>query len=366
MSFWLSLKRTAAKPAVIAMLCAILVCTFLCGFLTKDDGVPACGIVSGSDANAVKITDDLVNDGLIRFDTKEKLFKGIQDGTVAYGAVFPDNLTELLEDGETDEIIAFYASANSTFKTLYYYRIAAHLMTFYAPYLTSELLSYENVERSPEHMKEIIELYMQSDVPFEFKLENAEGAPLEADHYSYNLAIGTVTLLLFFAIGLFAVPYTEKQFLPIAKRIGLKKALIHFSLPSIACAMLLFFASAAVALILSDSFFDSGTSKLLGTTAAYTVYLFALGIAVTAIFGSTEKVRIPIMAICLLSLAFCPIFADIPALLGLPEWPAFLLPTYFFYFAKDSTAICSLIAILAFVGASALYAYSYKRKLNLK
>ena len=366
MSYLLLFKRTVKKPALLVMMCAILVCTLLCGMLTKDDGIPACGVVSGSDANAIAITERLVSDGLIRYNSKEELLRGIQKGEISSGMVFPDNLTDLLEETETDEMILFYKSPDVLFPSLYMYRTVAYLMDIYAPYLTSTLLSYHDVERSPERMKVIIDEYLANDTPFEFRVENAEGAPLEADHYSYNLAVGVLALFLFFAFGLFAVPYTEKQFLPIAKRIGLEKALLNFALPSVLCTALLFFMSAAAALVLSDVIFDSGTISLIGPAAVYIIFLSALGIAVTAVFSSTEKVRIPIMAMCLMAIAFCPIFVDIPALLGLPSWPRFILPPSFFYAAKASLIPCAIVAVLAFAAAAVLYTYAYKRKLYLK
>ena len=365
-NFFLSFKRTAKKPSVLIMLFATAVCTLLCGFLSEDDGIPNCGIVSGNDQNAMYISEMLVSDGFIPYENGAALIKGIERGEVASGFVFPDDFTERIEDCDLDEALTFYESPSAFFPSIYKYRAVSRILNVYAPYITSRLLSYEGLDIPPEVMRSIIDEYIAKDEEFKFTVANAEGAPVEVSHYSQKLALGALALFLFFAFGLFAVPYTEVQFLPLVRRIGLKKALLSYTLPSILSVMLLFFTTSAAALVASEFLFASGMSALILPTAIYTVFLSALGVAIAAIFGSTENARVPIMAICLMSVAFCPIFVDIPSIIGLPLWPKWFLPPMFLYAAIDNVVLCAIVAILTFAAAFALYAFMYKKKLKLK
>ena len=72
------------------------------------------------------------------------------------------------------------------------------------------------------------------------------------------------------------------------------------------------------------------------------------------------------IAICMLSLGFCPIFADLPALIGAPSWFGCLLPPMFIYAAIDSPIICAVIAFAIFVFATLALYLSYKKRFNLK
>ncbi len=364
MSFLLFLKQTVKKPSVIVMLFAVLTCVLLCGMLKNDDGFPNCGVVSGEDENAKLVANQLESDGLIRYENADALKKGLRRGEVASGIVFPDDFTKRLEDANTEELLTFYEAPASVFPSLFKFRTAAYIMDVYAPYIISKLMKYEGANIPHEEMRDAIADYIASDNPFEFTFENAEGAKLDVNHYSYNLSAGVVALFLFFAFGLFALPYTEKQFLGIARRIGLKKACLSFMLPSALCIILLFSSVSVASVWLSDILFMSGTRKLAFAAVIYTFYLSALTIAVTAIFGSTEKVRVPIIAICLLSLALCPIFIDVPALFGIPEWCLYVLPTMFFYAALESPLVCGIIAATAFVCATVFYFIFYKKKMH--
>ena len=363
MRFLLSFKRVAKKGSVIVMLFVLAACILLCGMLSEDDGIPACGVVSGSDEVARDITDALYRDGLVRYESAEDLCDAIRRGEMASGMVFSEELSTLMHSTDLDGAVTFYESERIMCSPIYKYRATAYILEHYTPYLSSKLLAREGAELSPEEAKSGIDAYLAGEDTFNFTFENAEGAPLAGEHYSVNLTMGTLSLFLFFAFGLFAVPYTEKQFLPLAKRVGLRKALTSFSMCSAASTVILFFAVTAAALAISDKIFANGASALTLPAAVYILFLSALGIAVTAIFGSTEKVRVPIIAVCLLSVAVCPIFIDIAEFLGIPAWVRHMVPTYFFYTARENTVVCAVIAAVMFAAAWGLYYVCYKKKL---
>lgn len=364
MRFWLSFKRVVKKGSVIVMMSVLAVCILLCGMLSEDDGIPECGVVSGSDEVACGIADALCRDGLVRYESAEELCDAIRRGEVASGMVFSDKLSGLMQSTDLEGAVTFYESERIMCSPIYKYRATAYILEHYTPYLSSKLLAREGAELSPAEAKSGIDAYLAGEDRFNFTFENAEGAELAGEHYSTNLTMGTLSLFLFFALGLFAIPYTEKQFLPLAKRVGLCKALTSYSMCSAASAVILFFASSAAALALSDKIFANGAATLIAPTAVYILFLSALGIAVTALFGSTEKVRVPIIAVCLLSIAVCPIFINISDFLGIPAWVRHLAPTYFFYTARENIAVCAVISAAMLAAAWGMYYGCYKRKLK--
>lgn len=364
MTLWLSFKRVAKKSPIWVMAAAIAVCILLCGSLSGDDGIPACGVVSGSDHVAAEIAQKLESDGLVRYKSAEELQNAIQRGEVASGMVFSDDLSAMMRSTDIEGAVTYYESERIMCSPIYKYRATAYILEHYAPYLSSELLRREGADLSPEQVKSGIEEYLAAETQFNFTFENAEGNAIESDHYSINLTMGVISLFLFFALGLFAVPYSEKQFLPIAKRVGVKKACVSYSLGAVICTALLFFGVTAAALALSDKAFANEASELIAPAAVYIMFLSALGIAVTAVFGSTEKVRVPIMALCLASLAVCPIFINISEFLSIPMWVCRLIPTYFFYTAREHIVPCTAVSAAMFAAAFALYAMCYKKKLH--
>ena len=364
MSILLSVKRIIKRGSLLVMIGITVTCILLCGMLMGDDGLPDCGFVCGDDALAVAVCNQLERDGLIRYESDKELIRAIQDGVIGSGFSFPDDFSERIESVDIEDAVTCYEHERATITTIYKYRTTAYILEHYVPHLVSMLLKQHDVNVSPSEAAEYIGTYLENDVSFEFTMENAKGEVIESEHYSMNLSMGAVSLLLFFALGLFSVPYGEKQFFPIAKRVGLKKAFTTYALPSIVCSAVLFFAVAALSLILSDALFESRADTLILPCAVYTLFLSALGITATAIFGNTEKIRIPIMALSLASLALCPIFIDFAELLNLPIWLRHIVPTYFFYTACENILACALVAAIFFITACALYALVCKKKLR--
>lgn len=349
-------KRLLRKPALCVMFALLFACILLCGTLTGDDGIPACGIVIGSDPIAKALGDRLTADGLIAYESETALRTAVARGEIAMGAILPDDLTARLEKGRTGGMIAFIESPTAMLRPLYRYRIAAYLLEAYTPYLTSELLADAGVARSPDEMRAEIDAYLAKEAPFAFTFADTEGAAANAQPYSLQLCAGVVALFLFFAFGLFACPYTEKQLASVAKRVGAPRALCAFALPSIAAVLTLFAAVVTAALCLTDILFANGAAALIPAALGYAVFLSAIGVLCTAIFGDAERLRVPMIALCLLSLGFCPIFADLPALIGVPAWPRLLLPPSFFYAAIEAPIPCAIDALALFGVATSAYA----------
>ncbi len=359
-------KRLFKTPLLIIMLIAISILTVLCGSLARDDGMPSCGIVSGDGEVARSIAKALSDEGLILCESEEELKEKLVRGELAMGAILPSDLCARLESGDTDNMIRFIETPLATMKMLYRYRIAAHVMEAYTPYLASKLLKDRGFDITPAEMQEAIDDYLQSECEFMFTIETAEGKEISVTHYSKQLTVGAVALLLFFLFGIYAVPYPEKELLQIARRIGLKKAMLSYALPQIYLLTLAAAVCTAAALMLSQKIFGLYMADILKAAIIYLLFLSALFTVATALFRSAERFSVPLIGICLLSLGFCPIFADLPALIGIPKEVGYILPTMFLYAAKDSPTVCTLVAVsLSAIASLILYA-SYKKRFNLK
>lgn len=349
------LKRLLRNPALLCMLALLFTAILLAGSLTDAVGIPACGVVCGDDPIAASLTERLVADGLILYESEAALREGLRRGEVAMGMLLPDGLTDRLARGKTSSLITFLESPSAILQPLYRYRAAAYLMEAYAPYLTSELLDDANVLCTPEEMQAAIDRYLANETAFAFQFTTVSGEAIHADSFAEKWTKGAVALLLFFALPLFAVPYTERQFAPIVRRIGGKAACRVYALPQILLVLCLFALTAAAALWLSELLFASGASVYVLSTVVYTIFLAALGVLATALFGDTAVLRIPLILLTLLSLGFCPILADLPALLGLPTWPRYILPPMFFYVAIEHPIFSAITAIALFAVALGVY-----------
>lgn len=349
------LKRLLRIPALYAMLLLLFVCILLAGSLRTDDGIPDCGIVCGNDVLARSLCEKLVADGFLPYETEADLRHAIRRGEVAMGMVLPDDFTDRLAHGKSSGLILFLESPTAVLQPLYRYRVAAYLMEVYAPYLTSDLLADAGVERTPAEMQAEMEKYLANKTDFAFAFTSIAGTPIEGEHSAEKMTAAALALLLFFALPLFAVPYTDRQFAALGGRVSKARAFKAYALPQLLLMPLLFIAVTVTALTLSELFFASGAAAYIVATVVYAVFLAALGILGTALVGDMARLRVPMIVLCLLSVGFCPIFADLPALLGIPAWPRFLLPPMFFYTAIEHPVFSAITAIALFAAALAGY-----------
>lgn len=365
MSVFLMLKRILRTPSVIVMLAVTFLCIFLCGALSEDDGLPSCGIVCGSDPIASAITDSLADDGMVFCKDEAELVDKLQKGKIVMGMILPNDLTKRLEDGNTDGMMRIISTPMTFLPSIQRYRVSAYIIEEFTPYLMSSILKTDKFSMTPEEMKGYISAYLTNEESFAFSIETVDGRKVEAEHYSFKLTKGAVALLLFFAIMLFAVPFSEKQATPLFKRLGLKKGFFTLILPSVVIIAVLFAAVASVALILSEKVFNSGVSVLVYPTVIYTVFLSAAGVIAIAIARTVDKLRVLMIAICMISIGFCPIFADISAIAGIPKEIRYFLPPMFFYAAMELQVLCAILAAVLFTVSMFVLYMAYRKRLKL-
>ena len=99
---------------------------------------------------------------------------------------------------------------------------------------------------------------------------------------------------------------------------------------------------------------------LLPAAACYAVFLSGIGLVFSMLFGDAMQKSLFLSVLALLSIAFCPIFFDLPALLGF-AWVRFLLPPSFFTFAESGGVRPWAAAAAVLTSVVGLYALCLRR-----
>lgn len=366
MKILLMLKRILRTPALLIMLVITFACILLSGTLSEDDGIPTCGIVCGDDPIAQAITDSLAKDGMVFCKDEEELIYLLQKGKITMGMILPDDLTERLETGNTEKMIRVIETPVTFLPSIHRYRVSAYIIEEFTPYLTSSLLSNDKFTITPDEMREYISEYLTDEEVFSFTIETAAGEAVEIEHYAFKLTKGAVALFLFFAFALFAVPFAEKQFAPLAKRVGLGKAFLSYVLPLIVIVAVLFASISSAALAVSDKLFSSGTNVLIIPAVIYSVFLSGIGTLAISLVRTADRLRVPMIIICVASVGFCPIFANLPAMLNIPEYVGYILPPMFFYAAVANPIVSGAVAIILFAVSMFVLYMAYRKRFDLK
>lgn len=349
MSMLIALKRLLHRPAFFVLLLLMLLCVLLCGGLKAADGLPRCGVAGGgSDGDAAALRDALVSDGFSLCADEDDLREKLADGSLSMGVVLPDDLSARLAARDTDGILLFLDTPTSVLQPLCHLRVTARLCEVYAPYLTRALLADAGVDASVDEVRDAVTAYLDNDRPFKFRFESVDGVPLEADSLALRAVGGCLCLFLFLLFGFFACPIPRDDLNRISARIGGRRAFSSLALPGILCVLLFGVGTTVLALSLCDAVFGIGALSLLPAAVSYCLFLSGFGILLSALLGGSERAALPMLVLMLLSVAFCPIFADLPALLGL-SGVRFILPTAFFYAeaAGSATGFAAAAAVFA-------------------
>ena len=209
-------------------------------------------------------------------------------------------------------------------------------------------------------MRRAIDAYLAEDAPFRFTYETVSGTPVAAEGLGFRAVRGCLSLLLFCLFGFFACPFDGESLRRLAGRLGAKITFFRLILPGVCAVLLLAAAVAAAALALCDVCFGTGAMSLFAAALCYAVFLSGFGLLVSLLFRDAAGRALFLSLLVLLSVAFCPIFFDLPALLGF-TWVRFLLPPSFFAFAESGRAAAWAAALAVWLGALLLCAFRLRR-----
>lgn len=334
MSMFVIVKSVCRRGALLLLLAALLGGILLCASLGDATEIPRCGVAQeGADAAAAALGDALIDDGLIPYASEAALRDAMARGEISMGVVLPGDLSVRLAAKDTRGILLFLDTPNTVFAPLWRLRIAARLIEMYAPTLTSSALADAGALRTPEEMREAIDAYLAADAPFRFTYETVAGAPVAAEGLGIRAVRGYIALLFLCLFGFFACPFTEETLRRLSGRLGTKQTLTRLILPGALTVLFFTLAVTAAALTLADACFGAGILGLFPAAACYAVFLSGAGLFLASLPGDAVQKALFLSVLTLLSIAFCPIFFDLPALLGF-TWVKYLLPPSFFAFAE--------------------------------
>ena len=209
-------------------------------------------------------------------------------------------------------------------------------------------------------MRAAIDAYLADDAPFRFTYETVSGTPITVEGLGIRAVRGCISLLFLCLFGFFACPFDGETLRRLTGRLGAKNTLWRLILPGVFSVLLLTVSVTAAALALCDACFGTGAMALLPAAACYAVFLSGIGLILAMLFGDATQKSLFLSVLTLLSVAFCPIFFDLPALLGF-AWVRFLLPPSFFAFAESGGVRPWAAAAAVLTGAVGLYALCLRR-----
>lgn len=361
MSMLIIFKSVCRRGALLGMLAALLCGILLCGSLTDETELPRCGMTGGgTDACAAALREVLEGGGLLPYTDESALRAAMQRGEISMGVILPDDLTARLAARDTRGVIRFLDTPTAVFAPLHRLRVTARLIEIYAPYLVSGALADAKVDRSPEEMRAAIDAYLADDAPFRFTYETVSGTPITVEGLGIRAVRGCISLLFLCLFGFFACPFDGETLRRLTGRLGAKNTLWRLILPGVFSVLLLTVSVTAAALALCDACFGTGAMALLPAAACYAVFLSGIGLILAMLFGDATQKSLFLSVLTLLSVAFCPIFFDLPALLGF-AWVRFLLPPSFFAFAESGGVRPWAAAAAVLTGVVGLYALCLRR-----
>ena len=345
MSMLVVLKSVCRRGALLLLLAALLGGILLCASLGDATEIPRCGVaLRGADAAAATLGDALIDDGLTPYASEAALRDAMARGEIPMGVVLPDDLDARLAAEDTRGVLLFLDTPNTVFAPLWRLRIAARLIEMYAPTLVSDKLVDAGVSRTPAEMREAIDAYLAADAPFRFTYETVAGAPVAAEGLGIRAVRGYISLLFLCLFGFFACPFTGETLRRLSGRLGARQTLTRLLLPGALAVLFFTLAVTAAALALADTCFGAGVLQLFPAAAYYAVFLSGAGLLLASLPGDAVQKALFWSMLSLLSIAFCPIFFDLPALLGF-AWVKFLLPPSFFAFAVAGGIFPAAVAL---------------------
>lgn len=356
-SFMIALKRTLRNPLFLVMLAFLCFCVLFFGSIEKEVQSAPVGVTRlDDDPAAVQLMENMEADGFIVYPDEESLCQAIRQEEIGIGITVRDNLTERMEAGDSEGVMALYCMPTASFVKVTRLRVSAHFAQIYAPYIVAEMMEQIDVELTAEQVQAYIDQRLAEDSQFEFLITDMDGASLERASYSRNLILGMLAILLFCLFSLCTCTEKDASFRNMHDRLGCRKAFLTVLLPSYAVKYAITLAVSAGAVLACKWVYGTDVSGLAARCAVYLLFLCGTGALLYAILYRFSRAQLYIMLLSLLSLAVCPVFVDIGMFAAVPEWIRLLLPPYFFYKIPQAPVACAIAAVAVCAGGlMALY-----------
>lgn len=340
--FAFALRRLLRTPAFLILLVLSFALPLLAFRAGTEVAAPPAGyhVPEPADEDSVRLAALLQEAGFERFDSEEALSLAVSEGLADAGVSVPGDLSRKLSAGETEEILLFYKAPTSLQPDLWQEHAAAALFTVYAPYISAACLKDSGLTQEAVR-NAYYEMQAEGSL-FRFALETVEGRLNVNTERSRRFFKGALSLLLFTAVFFGVYEPLMKDVRLQAPRIGYAAAYRQLLLPGAALRLLLLFAAATAALLACDS----GLSPL--TVLFHLLFLAGLSLILVLLPGRLWQ-SILAALLTVLSLAGCPVYADLSASFPVVEKLRLFLPAYFLWITEEKWLIGLYAAVLALI-----------------
>ncbi len=338
--------RTVKRPAIIAAVLVMAAVSVLLTLSSKSDMSGfACGMLNSDDEKVLAVFEELKNENsildIIIYDDEEEMLKSQRRSEIRFAYVFDSEFTEKYEDGESRRTIVRFSDEDDIFASLADELVFAKVASVYAE-ASIEQFANTNKEIDDEYREEVKETalvmyeeYMDilGDV---FVYETGGGAVVSSNGGSAAFPIrGVMSMLVLAAslLGMQTVLSDEEKslFLRLSPKNKNFARLMGILMPTLLVAAALL---VCVALngIFTNVLYEILSVLLLAACSASFAFF------VSAFIKDPDSAAMLIPLLLLISLALCPVFFDISAIVKGVKYVGALLPPYYYLYAASQNS----------------------------
>ena len=350
------LYKRAVRRLIIFIL--LLAAPMLAVQVSTAEAPPPAGFYLAEETeSADRIREYLLKNGFVSIDDPESLLEQVRRGALDCGAVFPEDISIRISQGQLQESVQFYKAPSSFSPELYKSHIAAILFREYVPYICAEAFVDTEVTQE-EVLAEYEDMFARGHV-FSFDVV-ADGDAPEGQTGNHNMAIGATAILTFAALFALAAETAHRGLAQLLPRLGLWKSIARVLLPETAANLLpaAVFAGGGLAL--------AGLPEYWLPAAVYCVAVWGCGLGFYGILWSAKRSYVLLPVLVIAAAALCPIYTDLSILLPWLNRVRLVLPAYWLWCIPDNLVLWTGVCLTIFAGGIVLIALRSRWLLKYK
>ena len=315
---------------------------------TAETSPPAGFCLTEETESAERIREYLLKNGFVAVDDPAMLLEQVRRGDLDCGAIFPEDLTRRITQGDLKQSVEFYTSPSSFSPDLYKSHVAAILFREYVPYICASAFEETSVTRD-EVLAEYETMFAQGYV-FSFDVVTAGHVPEGQAFRNQSMALGATAILLLAVLFALAAETADRAVIQLLPRLGLWKSITRVLLPETAVnlAFAAIFAGGGLALV--------GLTEYWLPTAVYCMAVWGCGVVLYGVLWSAKRIYVLLPVLVIAAAALCPIYTDLSLLLPWLNRVRMVLPPYWLWRIPDALGLWTAISLAVFTGGLLLTA----------
>lgn len=325
---------------------------------TAENPPPAGFYMAEETPTADRIREYLLENGFVACDDPETVRQQVRQGDLDCGAVFPEDFSQRLLQGQLQESILFYSAPSSFSPDLYKSHVAAVVFREYVPYICATAFDGTPVTRE-DVLAEYEEMFKQG-YAFSFDVVPASGSMERDTGKNRAMAIGATAILVLAVLFVLAAETAHRTVTQLLPRLGLGKSITRVLLPETAANLLLaaVFAGGGLAL--------AGLPELWLPAAVYCAAVWGCGLLLYGILWSAKQIYVLLPVLVIASAALCPIYTDLSILLPWLKDVRMVLPTYWLWCIPNALGLWTAISMAVLAMGILLVALRCRWQLKYK